>query len=64
MRLRVIYSGVPDAAYRDLNLGPPLGLATVVLGSSPGLRVAIAAGDSRQVTIYPRLKCTRRDACW
>ena len=55
-----IYSGIPDARDRDLN-GINLVETPWLLGSSPGLRVAIAAGDTGSDN-YTRLNALGADA--
>ncbi len=55
-----IYSGVPDARDRDLN-GIHLVETPWLLGSNPGLRVAIAAGDTGSDN-YTRLNALGADA--
>lgn len=55
-----IYSGIPDARDRDLN-GINLVETPWLLGSNPGLRVAIAAGDTGSDN-YTRLNALGADA--
>jgi hypothetical protein len=55
-----IYSGIPDARDRDLN-GINLVEIPWLLGSNPGLRVAIAAGDTGSYH-YTRLNALGADA--
>jgi outer membrane PBP1 activator LpoA protein len=55
-----IYSGIPDSRDQDLN-GVKLVEAPWLLGSNPGLRVAIAAGDTGSDN-YTRLNALGADA--